>query len=107
MSEQRFDRLEKMMEQLIQMVGHNNAVTEELRQEVKEIKSDIAHLDTKIERYGEVQQQDIYHLLKMMDKKLDQSATKDDIDRLALDVAFLVRKAAEHESDIRELRRAK
>lgn len=49
MSEQRFDRLEKMMEQLIQMVGHNNAVTEELRQEVKEIKSDIAHLDTKIE----------------------------------------------------------
>ncbi|VBB07893.1 Hypothetical protein LUCI_3158 [Lucifera butyrica] len=26
MSEERFDRLEKMLEQLIQMVGHNNAV---------------------------------------------------------------------------------
>lgn len=31
MSEERFAHIEKMLAQLIQMVGHNNAVTEELR----------------------------------------------------------------------------
>lgn len=33
-------------------------------------------------------------------------ATKEDIDRLAHDVNFLVRKAAEHDDDIRRLRKA-
>jgi len=33
-------------------------------------------------------------------------ASKEDIDRLAHDVNFLVRKAAEHDDDIRGLRKA-
>jgi predicted nucleic acid-binding Zn-ribbon protein len=36
--------MEKMMAQLIQMVGHNNAVTEELRQDVSGLKEDVAGL---------------------------------------------------------------
>jgi cell division septum initiation protein DivIVA len=44
MSEERFDQIEKMMVQLIQMVGHNNAVTEELRQDVSGLKQDVAGL---------------------------------------------------------------
>ena len=44
MSEERFDRIEKMMAQLNQMVGHNNAVTEELRQDVSGLKEDVIGL---------------------------------------------------------------
>ncbi|BBB91168.1 MAG TPA: hypothetical protein PKA28_11430 [Methylomusa anaerophila] len=42
MSDEKLDRLEKMMEQLIRIVGNGNAAIEELRQEVKEIKSAMA-----------------------------------------------------------------
>ncbi|WP_425059217.1 hypothetical protein SCACP_38940 [Sporomusa carbonis] len=59
LSEERFDRIEKMMEhnqnqmnqmqammeQLIKMVGSNNAAIEELRQDVNEIKSTMATKD--------------------------------------------------------------
>jgi len=48
MSEERFDRLEKMMEQLIQMVSHNNAVTGELRQEVGELRQEISDVKDKV-----------------------------------------------------------
>ncbi len=44
MSEERFNRLEQMMAQLITMVGHNNAVTEELRQDVTGLKTDVTGL---------------------------------------------------------------
>ncbi len=44
MSEERFNRLEQMMAQLITMVGHNNAVTEELRQDVTGLKMDVTGL---------------------------------------------------------------
>jgi hypothetical protein len=45
--------------------------------------------------------------IAQIEAKLDNCATKEDIDRLAGDVTYLVRKAAEHEDDIRALRRAK
>lgn len=35
-----------------------------------------------------------------------KAASKEDIDRLAYDTSFLVRKAAEHDDDIRRLRKA-
>lgn len=44
MSEERFEHIEKMLAQLIQMVGHNNAVTEELRQDVSVLKQDVGVL---------------------------------------------------------------
>ena len=44
MSEERFNRLEQMMAQLITMVSHNNAVTEELRQDVTGLKTDVTGL---------------------------------------------------------------
>ena len=45
MSEERFDRLEKMMEQLIKMAGANNSVTEELRQDMQTMKATMATKD--------------------------------------------------------------
>lgn len=39
MNEEKFDRLEKIMEQLIKMVGSNNAVTEELRQRMDNLET--------------------------------------------------------------------
>ncbi|QDR80730.1 hypothetical protein [Sporomusa termitida] len=85
MSEQ-LNQIQSMMEQLIKMVGSNNAALEELRQDTKasveglrqelketkaELKTDIAALDAKVEQYGQVQQQDVYHLLAHIDKKTD------------------------------------
>ncbi|CQR70482.1 hypothetical protein SOV_40140 [Sporomusa ovata DSM 2662] len=79
MSEERFDRMEKMMAQLIQMVGHNNAVTEELRQDVSGLKEDVAGL--KLDVGG--LQEDVAGL------KLDVGGLKEDVAGLKLDVGGL------------------
>ncbi|WP_094603784.1 hypothetical protein SPSIL_041900 [Sporomusa silvacetica DSM 10669] len=71
MSEERFDRLEKMIgetqnqmsqmqnqmgqmqnltEQLIKMVGHNNAVTEELRERMDKLENKFDKLETKVDK---------------------------------------------------------
>ncbi|SDF27316.1 hypothetical protein [Sporomusa acidovorans] len=64
MSEERFDRLEKMliqhqnqlnqmqtmMEQLIKMVGHNNAVTEELCERVDKLETRFDNLETRFDK---------------------------------------------------------
>ena len=44
MSEECFEHTEKMLIQLIQMVGQNNAVTEELWQDIGVLKQDIVML---------------------------------------------------------------
>ncbi|HWR44865.1 hypothetical protein [Sporomusa sp.] len=49
MSEEQFDRLEKMMEQLIHMVGHNNAVTEELRQRMDGLEIKVGSVENKVD----------------------------------------------------------
>lgn len=82
MSEQRFDRLEKMLEQLIVMVGNNNAATEEVRQRMDalETKMDAGFikLDAKVEQYGQIQQEDVKGLLESIDKKTDNLEDKFD-----------------------------
>lgn len=49
MSAERFDHLEKMLTQLIHMVGHNNAVTEELCQRMDRLETRMDSLETRID----------------------------------------------------------
>ncbi|WP_371366941.1 hypothetical protein SRRS_10960 [Sporomusa rhizae] len=49
MSEERFNSLEKMLEQLIYMSGHNNAVTEELCQRMDRLESKVSSLEIKLD----------------------------------------------------------
>ena len=48
MSEERFDHLEKILLQLIHMVGHNNTVTEELCQRMDSLETKVDSLETKV-----------------------------------------------------------
>ena len=48
MSTERFEHLEKMLEQLIHMVGHNNAVTEELCQRMDRLETKVDNLEAKV-----------------------------------------------------------
>ncbi|WP_371378593.1 hypothetical protein [Sporomusa aerivorans] len=50
MSQERFDSLERMLEQLIHMVGHNNAVTEELCQRMDRLETKVDNLEAKVDR---------------------------------------------------------
>jgi len=121
-SEERFDRLENqinqvqsMMEQLIKMVGTNNTVTEELRQDINEIKTtmateqelatvktelkaDIASLDTKIDRLAVETQEDVKAMLLHIEKKADNIGNKLDV---------LNDRTFENEADIRYLKKAR
>lgn len=49
MSTERFDHLEKMLAQLIHMVGHNNAVTEELCQRMDRLETRMDNLETRMD----------------------------------------------------------
>ncbi|SCM81591.1 conserved hypothetical protein [uncultured Sporomusa sp.] len=49
MSADRFDHLEKMLAQLIHMVGHNNGVTEELCQRMDRLETRMDSLETKLD----------------------------------------------------------
>ncbi|SHJ96897.1 hypothetical protein [Desulforamulus aeronauticus] len=48
MSEERLARLESLMEDLIKMVGHNNALLVDTRNDVAELKTDVAVLKTDV-----------------------------------------------------------
>jgi hypothetical protein len=59
-------------------------------------KADITQLESKIESYGQVQQNDVYHLLKLTSEK---------IDGIREDMKSLVEITGEHEVRIRTLSR--
>jgi chromosome segregation ATPase len=59
-------------------------------------KADITRLENKIEQYGEVQQKDIYHLLQLTSKK---------VDNIHEDLKSLAEVTGEHEMKIRSLAR--
>ncbi|HWR45818.1 hypothetical protein [Sporomusa sp.] len=108
MSEERFDHIEKMMVQLIQMVGHNNAVTEELRQDVTGLKQDvvglkqdIATLDTKLENGFA----DIVNMVSVLGEKVDKIETTQAHHSDVLDV--LATRTTRQEAEIQGLKRAK
>lgn len=59
-------------------------------------KADIARIEARIEKYGEVQQKDIYHLLKLTGEKVDS---------VHEDLKSLAEVTGEHEMKIRTLSR--
>lgn len=82
---------------------NNEKFQELILEKLTKLEEGQAKLEAKIDKITEQQQQDIIAVLKIMTTKM---TTKDDIDRIAQDVNFLVRKAAEHDNDIRQIRRA-
>ena len=85
--------------------------------EIKEIKSDVGLIKTQQSEHGEILQS-VRHAQESQKAQMDQltyasarvegrQETLDKtVDRMAGDISFLVKKAAEHEDDIRELRKA-
>jgi chromosome segregation ATPase len=104
-------RLEKILEQILEKL--NSMETEQ-----KEMKADIKLIKTQQSEHGKIIQE-VRHAQKAQKAQIDQlvintahiSGKQEEliqtVDRLDGDVSFLVRKAAEHEEDIRDLRRAK
>jgi len=104
MSEERFDQIEKMMAQLIQMVGHNNAVTEELRQDVSGLKQDVAVLKQDVSGLKQdvaVLKQDVSGLKQdVVGLKQDVSGLKQDVVGLRQDIVALDAKMEKGFADI-------
>jgi predicted nucleic acid-binding Zn-ribbon protein len=115
MSEERFEPIEKMLAQLIQMVGHNNAITEELRQDVGVVKQDVdvlkqdvtgikqqmASLDARMEKGFA----DVIGMVNLLGEKVDRiEATQ--VKHSHLLEVFAVR-TTKHEAEILGLKRAK
>lgn len=72
------------------------ATQHELADTRTELRDGFAALDAKIEKYGQVQQQDIYHLLKLSNQKLET---------ICEDIKSVAEIAGEHEMRIRTLSR--
>ena len=136
MSEDRFDRLEKMLELALReistvkstmatkeelaglqaamatkediaglnakidtlgdRVGTLDTKVDTLDAKVNELDTKVDALDAKVEHYGQIQQDDVYELLKLMDKKLTG---------LGGDIKSLAEVTGDHEVRIRTLAR--
>ena len=83
MSEQ-LNQMQSVLEQLVKMVGHNNAVTEEIRQDNVAIRAELAatkaELKSDINEAIRIQQHDVYRLLELMHDKMATVEAK--IDRM-------------------------
>lgn len=101
MSEERLDHIEKMLAQLIQMVGHNNAVTEELRQDVAGLKQGMATLEARVEKGFA----DIVTMVNLLGEKVDKIETTQAHHSDMLDV--LATRTTHQEAEIQGLKRAK
>lgn len=79
-----------------------------IRGELAEVKSDIGNLDTKVEKYGQAQQQDVYHLLELTSNKIDTLHTKADaIPRIETKLDIVQHRLFEQETDLRLIKQAK
>jgi glycerol-3-phosphate cytidylyltransferase-like family protein len=76
--------------------------------EIKDIKSTMA-TKKDVEIIFSEQQKDILSMLHIVKDQLTEQnkSTENRLDRIAMDINFLVRKAAEHENDILSIKKAK
>ncbi len=88
MSEERLARLESLMEDLIKMVGHNNALLVDTRTDVAELKNDVAELKTDVV----ILKTDVAEL------KTDVAVLKTNVAELKTDVVVL-------KNDVKELKK--
>jgi hypothetical protein len=90
------DKMQLMMEQLITMVGNNNAVTEELRQDMNLLKTRFDTLESKVD-CGFT---DVVAMINLIGKKVEN------IPRIEAKLDALNDRTFEHEADIRLLKKA-
>lgn len=118
MSADRFDHLEKMLAQLIHMVGHNNAVTEELCQRMDRLETKVDNLETRMDSLeAKVNSMDakvngletqvnsgfegLIGMVHLLGKKMEA------IPRIEAKMDVLNERVFEQEADINMLKRAK
>ena len=87
----------ELLELLVQKVTEHGEILQALRHSSEIQKAQFDQLQITV-AHIEGRQEEMNERLEQMDKS---------IDRMAGDISFLVRKSAEHDDDIRELRRAK
>ncbi|MBP2662733.1 MAG: hypothetical protein H6Q71_681 [Firmicutes bacterium] len=104
MNEERFDRLEKIMEQLVTMVGNNNSSIEELRQDNKEIKQHLDRLETKIDAGFKNTKEANDALLELIEKTYREA---EPLPRVEAKLDILAKRLFENEAEISLLKRAK
>lgn len=107
MSEERFDRIEKLLEQLIGAVGHvgaeleevkaNMATKEELSAVKNELKADIVTLDAKLDSGFEA----LTNMINLLGEKTEA------VSRVEVKLDALHDLTFEHEADIRLLKKAR
>ncbi|HWR45960.1 hypothetical protein [Sporomusa sp.] len=95
------NQMQAMMEQLVKMVGHNNAVTEELIQRMDRLEAKVGSLETKMENGFT----DVVQMITVLGEKVDK------IDATQILHSEMLRKlaadTAQHEAEIILLKRAK
>lgn len=103
--------MEKILEQILEKLNS-------LDNKASGMETDITLIKTQLSEHGEILQA-VRHAQETQKAQIDQliidtahlNGKQEELnqttDRLAGDVSFLVRKAAEHDEDIRNLRRAK
>ncbi|XEQ91867.1 Major outer membrane lipoprotein Lpp [Sporomusa carbonis] len=100
MSQERFDHLEKMIEQLIHMVGHNNAVTEELCQRMDRLETKVDNLEIKVNSL-ETKVDNLEIKVNSLETKVDNLETK--VDNLEIKVNSLETKVDNLEIKVNSL----
>ncbi len=125
MSAERFDHLEKMLAQLIHMVGHNNAITEELCQRMDRLETKVDNLETRMDSL-EAKVNSLEAKLNSLDAKVNGLETQvnsgfdgltgmvhllgkkmEAIPRIEAKMDVLNERVFEQEADINMLKRAK
>lgn len=111
MSEERFASMERMLEQLIHMVGHNNAVTEEFCQrmerietEVSSLKGEVNSLKTRMNNLEDKVNSGFDRLTDMVHRLVEKT---EPIPRIEAKMDVLNARLFEQEAEINLLKRAK
>ena len=100
------NQMQTLMEQLVKMVGHNNAVTEELRQQMDGLETKVDNQGIRLDRLEtKVDRLEIIQMITILGKKVDkidatQALQSEMLRKLAADTA-------QHEAEITLLKRAK
>ena len=102
------NQMQTLMEQLVKMVGHNNAVTEELGQRMASLETRMDKLETKVDTQETNTAKgfaDVVQMLTILGEKVDkidaaQALQSEMLRQLAADTA-------QHEAEITLLKRAK
>lgn len=103
MSEQ-LNQMQSMLEQLIKMVGNNNASIEKLRQDVTTLKQDTTTLKQDITDLKQTTEQGFSDIVNMVNLLGEKTET---ISRVEAKLDALNDRTFEHEADIRLLKKAR